>query len=59
MITARHGLGYWTRTVRELKKRNYAGDVCLTAEYSDQDRIDELIAEDIAYAKHLFDTVEV
>ena len=50
-----HGLAYWPRSVSELKKRNYSGDICLTAEYSDHDRVDELIAQDIAYAKSLFD----
>ncbi len=57
--TGRQGLAYWTRTVRELKKRNYAGDICLTAEYTDSSRVDELIAEDIVYAKHLFYSEEV
>jgi len=55
--TAKHGMAYWTRTVRELKKRNYSGDICLTAEYSDPDKVDANIAEDIVYAKYLFDTV--
>ena len=55
--TGRHGLGQWTRTVGELKKRSYSGDVCLTAEYSDEDRVDTLIAEDIEYINFLFDTV--
>lgn len=54
--TGRHGLAYWQRTAAELKKRNYAGDICLTAEYSDHDRVDELVAEDIIYAKSLFNT---
>ena len=57
--TGRHGMAYWTRVVRELKKRDYSGDICLTAEYTDDDRVDDLIAEDIAYAKHLFDTVAI
>ena len=56
--SGRHGLGYWTRTVRELKNRGYSSDICLTAEYTDTSRVDELIADDIVYAKHLFDTVE-
>ena len=57
--TGKHGLAYWTRTVRELRNRNYAGDICLTAEYSDPDKVDSNIAEDIAYAKHLFETEEI
>ena len=57
--TGRHGLAEWPRTVRELKKRAYAGDICLTAEYSDEGRVDALIAEDIGYIKQLFSTVEI
>jgi sugar phosphate isomerase/epimerase len=56
--SGRHGLAYWTRTIRELKKRSFSGDICLTAEYSDESRVDALIAEDINYSKQLFDTVE-
>ncbi len=53
--TGRHGMAYWTRVVAELKRRNYSGDICLTAEYTDHERVDVLIAEDIVYAKSLFD----
>ena len=38
----------------ELKRRGYAGDVCLTAEYSDRGAVDRLVAEDLAYIKSLF-----
>ena len=51
----RYGLADWPRVVRELKRRDYAGVVCLTAEYSDHDAVDRLIAEDIAFAKSLFE----
>lgn len=57
--TGRHGLAQWTRTVRELKKRAFEGDICLTAEYSDDEHVETLIAEDILYIKQLFDTVEI
>jgi len=40
---------------RPWKKRNFSGDICLTAEYSDHDAVDRLIAEDIAFAKSLFE----
>jgi len=40
--------------VEELKRRGYQGVVCLTAEYSDHDAVDRLIAEDIAFARSLF-----
>ena len=40
--------------VAELKRRGYAGDVCLTAEYSDRGAVDRLVTEDLAYIKGLF-----
>jgi sugar phosphate isomerase/epimerase len=50
----RHGLASWPRVVSELKRRQYRGTICLTAEYSDESQVDRLIAEDITYAKSLF-----
>jgi sugar phosphate isomerase/epimerase len=50
----RHGLCVWPRVVDELKARAYQGVVCLTAEYSDRDAVERLIAEDIAFARSLF-----
>ncbi|MCD6285547.1 MAG: sugar phosphate isomerase/epimerase [Anaerolineae bacterium] len=52
--SGRHGLASWPRVVEELKRRGYQGVVCLTAEYSDHDAVDRLIAEDIAFARSLF-----
>ena len=52
--TGRQGLASWPAVARELNKRSYEGDVCLTAEYSDHDAVDRLIAEDLAYARSLF-----
>lgn len=51
---AREGFADWPMIAEELKKRNYEGDICLSAEYSDLDASDELIADDIAFAKSLF-----
>ena len=51
--SGRQGLASWPAVVAELKKRDYAGVVCLTAEYSDHESVDRLIAEDIAFAKSL------
>ena len=51
----RHSLSPWPRVIDELKKRDFVGDICLTAEYSDHDAVDRLIAEDIAFAKALFE----
>ncbi len=51
--TGRQGLASWPRAMAELKKRNYQGPICLTAEYSDEQSVDRLIEEDIAFAKSL------
>ncbi len=50
----RHGLASWPRVIAELKRRAYSGVVCLTAEYSQAEPVDRLIAEDVAFAKNLF-----
>jgi hypothetical protein len=52
--SGRQGLSPWPRVAAELKRRNYSGVVCLTAEYSDEASVNRLIAEDIAFAKSLF-----
>lgn len=52
--TGRHGRSNWRWTAQELIARNFRGDICFSAEYSDHDRVDALIAEDIAYARSLF-----
>ena len=43
---------------RELIARGYHGDICLTAEYSDERAVNRLIAEDLAFAKSLFTSKE-
>jgi sugar phosphate isomerase/epimerase len=53
--SGRHGLASWPRVADELRTRGYTGVVCLTAEYSDQDGVDRLIAEDLAFARSLFE----
>ncbi len=52
--SGRQGRADWRIVVAELKRRGYEGDVCLTAEYSDHEAVDQLIAEDIQYARELF-----
>jgi sugar phosphate isomerase/epimerase len=52
--TGSQGLASWPRVTAELKRRNYPGVICLTAEYSDESVVDRLIAQDIGYAKALF-----
>lgn len=52
--TGRQGLASWPRIVKYLKEMDYKGVVCLTAEYSDNEHVDRLVAEDMVYAKALF-----
>ncbi len=52
--SGRQGLCHWPTVAAELKKRSYSGPICLTAEYSDHDSVDRLIAADLAFAKALF-----
>ena len=51
----RRGLADWPWVVRELKRRGFTGDICLSAEYSDESAVDRLIAEDLAFVKELLD----
>ncbi|HOX37998.1 MAG TPA: sugar phosphate isomerase/epimerase family protein [Candidatus Brocadiia bacterium] len=53
--SGRQGMSSWPEVAKVLKERNYCGPVCLTAEYSDHDSVNRLIAEDIAFAKPLFE----
>lgn len=52
--TGAHGLASWPRVAAELRRREYHGAVCLTAEYSDADAVERLCRQDLAYAKGLF-----
>jgi sugar phosphate isomerase/epimerase len=52
--SGRQGLASWPRVVAELKRRGYAGVVCLTAEYTDEAATNRLVAEDLAFARSLF-----
>jgi hypothetical protein len=53
--SGRHGLASWPRVVTELVRRRYRGVICLTAEYSDGTAVNRLIAEDLAFARLLFE----
>jgi sugar phosphate isomerase/epimerase len=50
----RHGFAAWPDVVDELKKRDWSGVCCLTAEYSDEARVEQLITQDLVWAKQLF-----
>ncbi len=52
--SGREGLCHWPTVAAELKKRGYRGPVCLSAEYSARAATDQLITEDLAFAKELF-----
>jgi sugar phosphate isomerase/epimerase len=52
--SGRHGLASWPRVAASLTKRGYNGLVCLTAEYSEENAVDRLVAEDLAFARSLF-----
>jgi sugar phosphate isomerase/epimerase len=53
--SGRQGRASWPRVAEELQRRGYEGVVCLTAEYSDEEAVNRLIAEDIAFARSLFE----
>jgi len=53
--SGRQGLASWPKVASELKARGYQGDVCLTAEYSDEESVNRLVAEDLMFARSLFE----
>ncbi|HVX44295.1 MAG TPA: sugar phosphate isomerase/epimerase [Mycobacteriales bacterium] len=48
------GLARWPDVVAYLVKRSYSGVLCLTAQYSVADALDDLVAGDLRYARSLF-----
>lgn len=52
--SGRHGLASWPRIAAELRRRGYAGTVCLTAEYEEPADVTRLCTEDLRYARGLF-----
>jgi sugar phosphate isomerase/epimerase len=53
-VPAKNGMGSWKGAVEHLKKRGYAGTVCLPAEYSDGPNVELYAREDVKYIKELF-----
>jgi len=53
--TGRQGITPWADVVAQLKKRDWQGPICLSAEYNDHDAVDRHVADDIAYARRLFE----
>ncbi|HUT25672.1 MAG TPA: sugar phosphate isomerase/epimerase family protein [Sumerlaeia bacterium] len=54
--TGRQGLQSWPAVAEALKQRGYEGVINLNAEYTDEGSVNRLIAEDLAFAKSLFET---
>jgi sugar phosphate isomerase/epimerase len=53
--SGRQGYASWPTVADELRRRGYEGVICLTAEYSDEEAVDRLIAEDMLFARSLFE----
>lgn len=47
------GRASWPRIIAKLKAIDYQGPICFSAEYSDEERVDELIVKDLAFARGL------
>lgn len=56
-VAGHQGLCDWPRVIRALKHRNYTGDLCLSAEYSEVDvnEVERLAKNDLFLAKRCFD----
>jgi len=52
--SGRQGLASWPTVAGELARRGYGGPICFTAEYTDEAAADRLIAEDIRFARAIF-----
>ncbi len=52
------GRASWPRVIAKLQAMNYQGPICFSAEYSDEERVDELIAKDLAFAQELLKSAD-
>jgi len=52
--TGRQGQCSWPAVADLLQQRSYQGYICLCAEYSNQEDVNRLIADDLAFARTLF-----
>jgi sugar phosphate isomerase/epimerase len=55
-VAGHDGICNWPRVISELKRRNYTGDLCLTAEYTEPDgtNVERLATADLMLAKRCF-----
>lgn len=54
--SGRHGLASWPRVTAKLRAMHYTGPICLTAEYSDHEQVDALIAADLQFIRSLLNS---
>ena len=47
------GRASWSHVIAKLRAINYRGPICFSAEYTDEDRVDEFIVKDLAFARSL------
>ena len=47
------GRASWAQVIAKLREINYQGPLCFSAEYTDEERVDELIVKDLAFAQAL------
>jgi hypothetical protein len=52
--TGRHGRSSWAKVAEGVRAVGYRGPITFSAEYSDEEAVDRLIVEDLAYAQALF-----
>lgn len=55
--SGKQGRASWSRVINKLKAMNYTGPICFSAEYTNEDAVDDLIVKDLAFAKQCFDNV--
>lgn len=56
--TGSQGYASWRRVIHYLAEKRYRGVLCLTAEYSEEHRVDEYIGADLQYARALLAEAE-
>lgn len=49
------GRASWPKVISKLQAIDYRGPICFSAEYTDEERVDELIVADLAFARRLLD----
>ncbi len=50
------GRASWPRVIKKLKAIDYRGPICFSAEYTDEERVDDLIVRDLALARRLLES---